>query len=111
MTKERWHVGEVRHGGRYQLVCCEDRSGFICEVQAPLIEGEIDGIARKEIVELIASAPQMADEIDRLCSGIDAACGYLASNQIHAAEDALNAVRLGGTVGPSDKDTLKKEPG
>ena len=59
-TPGEWRAGELRYSGACQIV--DDFSatrGYICEVQAPIVDGafDVDGLTKR--ARLIAAAPDL----------------------------------------------------
>lgn len=71
-TPGQWRSGDVRFGGRSQLVLHSQGNGYICEVRTPVRDNEHDYGALEANVSLIAAAPSLRDTVAALADLADA---------------------------------------
>lgn len=71
-TPGQWRSGDVRFGGRSQLVLHSQGNGYVCEVRTPVRDHEHDYGALEANVSLIAAAPSLRDTVAALTDGWEA---------------------------------------
>jgi hypothetical protein len=82
----KWELGEVRYGGAYRLVIESGSArGFVCQVQAPIRNGDHDTEIRDARARLIVAAP---DLLEACRAAFDEAA---ADNKNQALIDQLDA--------------------
>lgn len=71
-TPGKWRNGDVRFGGRSQLVLHSQGNGYVCEVKTPVRDNEHDYSVLEANVSLIAAAPALRDTVAELTDLADA---------------------------------------
>lgn len=99
-TPGQWRSGDVRFGGRSQLVLHSQGNGYVCEVRTPVRDNEHDYGALEANVSLIAAAPALCDTVAALADLADALAQENAKlrSRIEQLEGAVMTALVGHAV-------------